>query len=391
MSETTDFNFSCLTHLGDLSIEQFLKEYWQKRPLLIPQAFSNFQSPISAEELAGLSLEEDVVSRLIIEDRKNRDWKLQHGPFDESIFTQLPENDWTLLVQHVDSLDPDVNSLLEAFRFIPNWRLDDIMVSYAPDGGGVGPHFDYFDVFLLQGEGQRRWKLGPKCDESSPLIPGQAMKILQSFKTEEEYVVNPGDLLYIPAQYAHWGEAVGESVTYSIGFRAPSHGEILLDFSQEVASDTNEQQRYSDPDLAPQPHRGEITQQAIKHFQSILSRYLNDEKALAQWIGQLSTQNSHAPDADELDEVLPLVDGEELLANTAVKISPFCRTAFSKTADANTSTNHIQLYIDGERFNCNESLSIAITEQHTILHDEYSVKEQQVLSELCDQGKLILA
>ena len=210
-----------LTHLGNISIDTFLAEYWQKKPLLVRQAIPAFISPISADELAGLSLDEDVVARLVVEDPTANEWQVEHGPINEERYGELPETHWTLLVQHADALDPQVNDVLQAFRFIPNWRLDDIMISYAPDKGGVGPHFDYYDVFLLQAGGRRRWRIGQACDSQSPLVPNQPMKILQEFETQEDYVLEPGDMLYIPAKLAHWGEAVGESITYSIGFRAP--------------------------------------------------------------------------------------------------------------------------------------------------------------------------
>jgi 50S ribosomal protein L16 3-hydroxylase len=152
---------TALTHLGDMPVDIFLRDYWQKKSLLIRGAFPHFTSPIDGDELAGLALEEEVESRLILEKGKTP-WELRHGPFDEKTFTQLPETHWTLLVQAVDQWVPEVNELLEYFRFIPNWRIDDIMISFAPDQGSVGPHFDYYDVFLLQGLGKRRWKLGLK-------------------------------------------------------------------------------------------------------------------------------------------------------------------------------------------------------------------------------------
>src|SRR5690606_33230205 len=177
-----------LTHLGELPIEDFLRAYWQKKPLLIRNAFPNFESPIDGDELAGLALEEEVESRLILEHCKVP-WELQHGPFDENIFSTLPESHWTLLVQAVDQWVPEVHELLNHFRFIPNWRLDDIMVSYAPDQGSVGPHFDYYDVFLLQGAGQRRWRTGQQCDVNSAHVEGTPLNVLKNFEQQNEWLL----------------------------------------------------------------------------------------------------------------------------------------------------------------------------------------------------------
>jgi len=164
--------------LGDLTADQFLAEYWQKKPLLIRNAIPNFEPPINGDDLAGLSLEAEVESRLVIGD----DWALEHGPFEESRFASLPEHNWSLLVQGVDLWVPEVAGLLSSFDFLPSWRVDDIMVSYAEDGGNVGPHFDYYDVFLIQGEGQRHWQIGQHCSEADLHTDSTALKILKNLE-----------------------------------------------------------------------------------------------------------------------------------------------------------------------------------------------------------------
>jgi 50S ribosomal protein L16 3-hydroxylase len=209
-----------LEQLGDMPIETFLRDYWQKKPLLIRQAYPGFELPIDGDELAGLALEEEVESRIVLEHGKTP-WELRHGPFDEQTFSQLPESHWTLLVQAVDQWVPEIHELLQDFQFIPGWRLDDIMISYASDKGSVGPHFDYYDVFLLQGMGKRRWRIGQHCDSGSELVEGTPLKLLRNFETTDEWVLEPGDMLYIPPGIAHWGIAEGECITCSIGFRAP--------------------------------------------------------------------------------------------------------------------------------------------------------------------------
>src|SRR5690606_32440789 len=218
--------------LGGISAREFLRDYWQKKPLLIRQAIPDFQNPLSPDELAGLSLEEEVESRLVIE-HGDSPWELRRGPFAEDTYQQLPERDWTLLVQAVDQLVPEVAELLQHFRFLPNWRIDDVMISYATDGGGVGPHFDNYDVFLLQAHGRRRWRIGRQKDKT--LRPGLPLKILAAFEPEEEHVLEPGDMLYLPPGWAHDGIAEGECMTYSIGFRSPNGAQLAHEVLQRMA------------------------------------------------------------------------------------------------------------------------------------------------------------
>ena len=360
-----------LTHLGDMPIDDFLKHYWQKQPLLIRNAFPEFESPLSADELAGLSLEDDVVSRLVTESTDNsQSWKVEHGPIPEERYTSLPESNWTLLIQHADALDPDINELLHAFRFIPNWRLDDVMVSYAPDNGGVGPHFDYYDVFLLQGDGQRRWRIGQECHSQSPFVPGIPMKILAQFDTQQDYIVNPGDLLYIPAKVAHWGEAIGESITYSIGFRAPSHADTLLDLSQELAAATTEDDRYCDPDLTLQDNSGEISQHAIDNFHRMLKHYTDDKHKIAQWLGTYSTQLNQESTFEEEN----WLDYDEIDEARLIKLSGLCRCVY--TVQDNVTT----CFINGDPWVCSLELAKNLSN-----YDEF------ILANLNDKDRMLIA
>lgn len=276
---------SPLTQLGPLPVDEFLQNYWQKKAVFLPSALPGFQSPLSPDEIAGLALEDEIESRLII-DKEQGPWQLENGPFSEERFAQLPQAGWSLLVNAVDHWVPQIRQLLHKFRFIPNWRLDDVMVSTAPDGGSVGPHFDYYDVFLVQGAGQRHWQLGPKCDSQTPLQEGTSLKILREFTPSAEYLANPGDVLYIPPGIAHWGKAVGDRcVTYSIGFRAPSHGEILTEFAQEVASTLNNDMRFTDPLIRPGQAPGLIPEETVSRLRDIILQHL-DQKTLALWFGR---------------------------------------------------------------------------------------------------------
>lgn len=201
----------------------FLARHWQREPLLIRAAVADFHPPVSAEELAGLAMEEEVESRIVV--RRDASWELQHGPFAADAFNF--SDPWTLLVQGVDQLLPEVAELRRLVNGPPTWRLDDIMVSYASDGGGVGPHFDRYDVFLLQGEGERLWRLGQRCDEHSALLPHDHLCLLEHFDCQAEYRLQCGDVLYVPPGVAHWGISVGDSTCFSIGFRAPRLADLL--------------------------------------------------------------------------------------------------------------------------------------------------------------------
>jgi 50S ribosomal protein L16 3-hydroxylase len=239
--------------LGSLTPQQFLTQYWQKKPLLVRNALPGFSSPISVDELAGMACEDEIEARLVTGKVGGR-WRLEHGPFDPERLERLPERDWTLLVQDVDKWVPEVASLLAAFRFIPDWRIDDIMISFAAPGGSVGPHTDQYDVFLLQAEGRRRWQLSERFDPA--LDPEAELKILQRFQPEQEFVVEPGDLLYLPPNVAHYGLALDQAMTYSIGFRAPDRRELMGALAEQLLSRAGEV-RFSDPGraLAERPSR----------------------------------------------------------------------------------------------------------------------------------------
>lgn len=294
--------------LGGLSAREFLRDYWQKKPLLIRQALPDFESPITPDELAGLSLEEEVESRLIIEHGKHP-WELRRGPFEESLYTELPERDWTLLVQAVDQLVPEVAELLEQFQFLPNWRIDDVMISYAAPGGGVGPHYDNYDVFLLQAHGRRRWRIGQLCDSDSPLLEHGDLRILADFHGTDEWVLEPGDMLYLPPRLAHFGTAEDECMTYSVGFRAPSAAEVLTHFTDFLAQFLPDEDRYSDADLLPLEDPYQIQQDAIDRLKSLLAEHMSDERLLLTWFGQFMTEPRYPERVSG-----PVIESEELLA-----------------------------------------------------------------------------
>jgi len=275
-----------LAYLGGLTAHQFLHEYWQKKPLLIRQAFPGFGDLLTPDELAGLACEEDVQSRLVLEKRGK--WQLENGPFDEARFARLPEKGWSLLVQGVNHFLPESTELLRHFNFVPTARLDDLMVSYAPDGGGVGPHFDSYDVFLLQGHGKRLWRVSQQ--EDMELVEGAPLRILKNFHTDQEWLLEPGDMLYLPPRCAHWGIAVGPCMTWSVGFRAPSAQELGTQFLAYLQENLSLDGMYADPDIKPQAHPVEISSQMIAKVSTMLKSIRWEKADVAHFLGEYLTE-----------------------------------------------------------------------------------------------------
>ena len=233
-----------------LPATDFLRDYWQKKPLLMPAAATGLEHP-DADTLAGLALEQEVESRLI-SGQGDGPWNVQHGPFSEQDFAALPRQNWTLLVQSVDHFMSEVSLLLDSFQFLPGWRLEDIMLSYAVRGGSVGPHYDRYDVFLIQARGQRRWQLGPHCDQHSALLPHDQLRLLADMPVERELLASPGDVLYLPPGIAHWGIAEDDDcITWSVGFRAPAPAELLARLADQAIEQAGDQSRYQDPQRRP--------------------------------------------------------------------------------------------------------------------------------------------
>ncbi len=273
-----------------LTAEKFLAHYWQRKPLLFRQALPGFRCELEPEELAGMACEEGVESRLVLEKHGATPWEARYGPFDESVFTQLPESHWTLLVQDVDKHLPEIARLLDPFRFIPDWRLDDVMVSYAVDQGSVGPHIDDYDVFLFQARGKRRWKIHQRPVSEADFIPGLELRILPEFEAEEEWLLEPGDLLYLPPNVAHWGVAEGDCMTCSVGFRAPTLREMAATWFEQTVEQCLPATRYRDPPLKPQQAPGEIRPEALTEFTTLLQERFARLQRDHRWFGRFITE-----------------------------------------------------------------------------------------------------
>jgi len=278
-----------LVLLGGLSPARFMSRHWQKKPLLVRGAVPDFQPLLARSALFDLAARDDVESRLVA--RQQGQWSFRRGPFARRSLPPLSRPGWTLLVQGADLHDSGVHRLLASFRFVPEARLDDLMISYASDGGGVGPHFDSYDVFLLQAQGRRRWRIGRQKDLS--LQQGQPLMILARFEPEEEFVLEPGDMLYLPPRYAHDGIAEGECQTYSIGFRAPSRAELAREALQRLAEDAEEtagESLYADARQTATVAPGEIPAPLRQFARDALERAWADAEALDRVLGEYLTE-----------------------------------------------------------------------------------------------------
>ncbi len=290
--------------LGNISKEDFLKNYWQKKPLVIRGAFPDFEMPFTPEELAGLACDTDAPSRIVSENGfepkhslNSKQWDSKQSPFTDEDFTSLPDTHWTLLVNDLERYIPELGNIIEQFRFIPDWRIDDVMVSYAPDQGSVGPHTDQYDVFLIQGQGKRHWKIITRDDYPTQLINGPSLAILKEFKADEEYLLEAGDMIYLPPNMPHYGIAEGECFTFSVGFRAPDSTDLIQNWVDSTFTKT---ERYSDAGRTLQSSSGEISRNDIQKLsQLMLSKIQEQQGNLSIFLGKHLTQSKGETPVDE--------------------------------------------------------------------------------------------
>jgi 50S ribosomal protein L16 3-hydroxylase len=359
---------------------RFLHDYWQKRPLLIRNAFPNFMPPLSPDDLAGLACMEGALARIVMHASKSSSfrtprsgdpepsdfgkakalgsgfraargpgmtkkdmshaspvanggkWSVLTGPFDDATFSKLPKSHWTLLVQDVDKWDADTAALLAAFDFIPSWRMDDVMISYAADGGGVGAHVDQYDVFLLQGLGQRRWSIDTRANPSTAFRDDVELKLLREFHPTHTWTLDPGDMLYLPPGVPHDGVAAGECMTFSIGMRAPAAGELLFDFAAHVAETLPESQRFADPDLEPADDAGEIDDAALRRARRAVGGAAGalDDDAFADWFGSFITRYRAAQAAAPRKRGIDCAALADRLPRSVLERDPWSRFAWRR-------------------------------------------------------------
>ena len=371
--------------LKDFNRAAFVAEYWQKKPAVFRQAFTGFIDPLDEHELAGLAQDADIDSRIVA--RQGNKWHLSHGPFDA--YSSVCKGHWSLLVQSVDQHIPQADALLKAFNFIPQWRVDDLMVSFSNEGAGVGPHLDQYDVFIIQGKGSRRWQIGTP-GQHIERRPHKDLGQIASFDPIIDEVLHSGDMIYIPPGHPHNGVALEDCLNYSVGFRAPTQQELLTSFADYALEHNLFKQRYQDPDLALRQHPAQITQTEVAKLRQLMQQMLNSEE-LECWLGQ-HMSGANRPDQDYADEwieytpsqVLNLLNNNQLLRKRSG-----LRTAFIESQPP-----AFTFYIEGERFHvpeamqdmCKELLENDVWQGKIGLNTENSLIFAQLMTTLINSG-----
>ncbi len=350
-----------MVHFRSIDIKTFLNEYWQKKPLVIRQALPDFVNPLSADELAGLSLEEDIESRIVLETPEIAPfWQLRPGPFVEADFASLPKTHWTLLVQGVDRIIPDVASLLDHFNFIPQWRIDDVMISYAVKHGSVGPHYDNYDVFLYQAAGRRKWTLTTQDCNPDNYLKDVTLRIMDKFAVEEEYILEPGDMLYLPPHVGHHGVSLSDDcMTYSFGYRSYQGQEILNSYGDYLSEQEIAPIFYQDPNWNQSSALSVIPEQAWQNARQLMQQILADDEQMKTWFGcfvtsldQQAEQQLPLPLSEEEEGELSIFI-DELNVSQGLLRDACCRLAYY--ADS------LQLFINGCQWNIEGVSSELIT------------------------------
>lgn len=379
-------NFHCL---GEISVEEFLADYWQKKPLFVKNAFPGLlmgnQSPITADELAGLACEDDINARLVLEKDGDYPWQAKNGPFDESLFSELPETHWSLLVSDMEKYLPETMSLVRPFRFLPDWRRDDLMISYAPEGGSVGPHVDDYDVFLIQLSGHRLWKISEHfCSDA---IEGVDLRILKTFEAEQEWLCQPGDLLYLPPNVAHHGVAQHlqdnqgnevDCMTASVGYRAPSLKTMTSDYVNFLNENNHASKRFTDSAPVKPAHHAEISDDTVSQFIDELKQGLTLEPTqVKHWLGQYCSDNKAFEEFTSDNGDVDFDTLCEIAEQSPLAPSPYSQFLFSKLDQG------ALLFVNGDSYDV--SLSFA-----TLLCDDAPLDFTQLQQIMSDEEKAVL-
>jgi 50S ribosomal protein L16 3-hydroxylase len=373
--------------------DEFSRFYWQKKPLLMRRAISLPADLVTKSDLLALACDsEDVESRLILEHGETP-WEAHHGPFDRSELEHLPESHWTLLIQDMNRHMPEIRPLLDAFSAIPQWRIDDIMISYAADRGSVGPHTDDYDVFLIQASGKRRWQIHQHPVSDEDLIPDLDLRILKTFDTQMEWLLEPGDMLYLPPNVAHWGVAEGECITWSVGFQGPSIAELSTHWLEDRLS-ALPPQRYIDPDLEVQMHSGEINSQSIVRIREMLQQTLSfSDDELTAWFGRFSSEPKENLTPPPLESSITKAALLKLLQQDAqLRRHPCSKIFYSRLSDS------LLLFASGESYNLTADaldLAILLSEQHQYSYQQLQPWLQRhqclaLLTKLVNRGDLLI-
>lgn len=371
--------------LGTLDHQEFLQDYWQKKPLLLRQAFPAFSPELDIDDIAGLACEELAESRLIRGSYPEQDWELEYGPFDEKTLRKLPESRWTLLVQDVEKHYPPLRRLVESFTFLPRWRIDDLMVSVAAPGGSVGPHSDQYDVFLLQAEGRRRWQIAENYDRE--LQQDTELNVLKSFEAEQEWILEPGDMLYLPPGVAHHGVALDRCMTWSFGMRAPSAADLLQALGEWLASCRGEGPRYADPDLQAVGPGAELDADSVRRFSDLAAGMVENTADFTEFLGSFLSRYrlAHEPLGPE-----PEISEDELLASLGdgctLRHNPWTRLIWT------TKDTGATLFAAGSAFPCKREIATTVCEPGKLATagPELTAADTALLCELVNAGHLYL-
>lgn len=359
--------------IDNFDVADFLQNVWQQKPLVIRKGFAQTDW-LEPDDLAGLACEEGIEARIILQNKGK--WCVEHGPFPEQRFSSLPRKNWTLLVQAVDQWVPEVADILKCFNFLPSWRLDDVMVSYAPVGGTVSQHFDFYDVFLIQGEGSRRWQIGQVCDGASVLLPDTPVKILRDFEVSIEVTLNPGDILYIPARFAHYGVSVEDSLTYSVGFRAPGIRDIVDGISTAALECLTDDLRYQDTPDSLRASTGEIPASAVEQVRQMLYSALSQPDLIKGWLGAFVTERKY-PDAEraysEVNGWLSRLQEDVLLRSPGSRFAYMCMS----------ESEQALLFVDGEQYPCSLLLAKFLAEADVLEADRLTAFYREDVQRRC--------
>lgn len=329
---------------GAMTVTRFLREYWQKKPLLVRAAIPDFREPFSPDELAGLACEDGVESRIVREKGGRRPWEVTWGPQSEESFAALPERGWTLLVQELNRHVPEAALLLERFTFVPNVRVDDVMVSFAAPGGSVGPHVDSYDVFLVQGHGKRRWQYGTKRVKDARFRQGLELRILERFEFDRDDVLEAGDMLYLPPGFAHHGVALTPCTTYSVGFRSPGFGEMWRSFAETRGRGDDGARLLEDPKLSPATDPGAIPEAMLARVRAAVRASRATDDAIDRWFASFATRLKPGHVIEPPSRRTPLATILERLARGAVVV----RTEEGRWAHLPRPGGAVYLYVGGE-------------------------------------------
>jgi 50S ribosomal protein L16 3-hydroxylase len=367
--------------LGTLAVDDFLQRHWQRRPLRVRQAFPGFEPELDIDDIAGLACEDMAEARLVSGCFPQHDWRLRYGPFRERDLAALPARDWTLLVQDVEKHYPPLRALLDRFDFLPRWRIDDLMVSVAAPGGSVGPHVDQYDVFLLQAQGRRRWQIAERF--APELRADCELNVLQSFEPEQEWVLEPGDMLYLPPGVAHHGVALDTGMTWSIGMRAPSAADLFQAFGEWLAERHEEGARYTDPPLAGGPAGAGLDSAALGRFRELAAQQLDADGVFAEFLGHFLSRfrlaHEPAPPEAPLDEAGLRA---ALDAGGVLRQNPWTRMLWIRFG------SQAAVFAAGKRYACRLETAAALCDDRTLAGLTGALAEPAVVCDLINDGHL---